>query len=235
MVMLLFVGISAVATGLIAWFNWQLVGVTDEMKKATAKAAEAAEHAVSLDRPFLYTSQPDLMDRVHARSDKREIGAVVSFRNWGRNPAFIGEIRARLGIVNYLDKIKGKAQTFNFPERLTFTEDETLLPIQDRVIEAGQRSSNYVVPLHTQNISPNDDDIGYTVAMRILSGEVYDPAVDPFPNGIRIELRGVVHYRDPAQSPYWTEFHWEFGFPPDQKQTGFFLMSYRDSHQEAKK
>src|SRR5260370_34832706 len=44
-VMLWFIGITTVATALIAWFNWQLVGVTHEMKEATREAAEAARQS----------------------------------------------------------------------------------------------------------------------------------------------------------------------------------------------
>ena len=44
--------IIAVATGFIAWFNWQLVGVTDEMKTATKATADVAELALHSDRPY---------------------------------------------------------------------------------------------------------------------------------------------------------------------------------------
>src|SRR5438309_2040133 len=60
--------IIAVATGFIAWFNFQLGGVTDEMKKATDEAAQAAKQsaraadlALKAERPYL------LIDRVRPR------------------------------------------------------------------------------------------------------------------------------------------------------------------------
>jgi hypothetical protein len=39
--------VSAVATALLAGFNWRLVGVTDEMRKATSEAAEAARQSAN--------------------------------------------------------------------------------------------------------------------------------------------------------------------------------------------
>jgi hypothetical protein len=40
--MLWFVGLSAAATTLIDIFNWELVGVTHEMKQATVEATKSA-------------------------------------------------------------------------------------------------------------------------------------------------------------------------------------------------
>jgi hypothetical protein len=39
----IFTVLTGIATSLIAWFNWQLVGVTEEMKRATADAARASK------------------------------------------------------------------------------------------------------------------------------------------------------------------------------------------------
>jgi hypothetical protein len=52
--------IVALATGLMAWFNYQLVGVTDEMTKATAEAAKAAIESAKAAELALYAERPYL-------------------------------------------------------------------------------------------------------------------------------------------------------------------------------
>lgn len=116
--------IIAVATGLIAWFNWQLVGVTDEMKQATAEAAKAAASgaaaarlALKIDRPYLILEHAQLTgvlrgdDPIRKETPElRELTipplfsprVVLRFRNYGKGPVIFGEGIIRIDALETL-------------------------------------------------------------------------------------------------------------------------------------
>jgi hypothetical protein len=95
--MILFVGISAVATGAIAFFNYKLVGVTEEMKHATAEAAKAAQAALEIDRPYGIIQTVEL-------ADGKPYRARITFRNFGRGPLDILEFITDRGLFDSVRK-----------------------------------------------------------------------------------------------------------------------------------
>ena len=237
---LILLGVTTVATVAMAIFNFQLVGVTHQMKKATAEAADAAKRALFLDRPFLYTSQPEL---VNLYSDSQTVNASFGFKNWGRSPAFVFEIRARLGVVKSLDvptavgEQPPKQFEDSFPMELSYSDDAALLQIRNRVIEPKEDYSSYRVYLQTGDMEP---DLALSMARHVLRKAAFDRVADKELPTLKIDLKGIIHYRDAAQFPYWTEFHWTFDFGDrrsrDDPMPGRFrLVFFRDSQQEEKK
>jgi hypothetical protein len=90
--------IIAVATGFIAWFNWQLVGVTDAMKNATTDAAQTASDALCEARQANKIARDAMVNAnrawlgIHGLSVVRlSVGTkpLVRFelKNFGRSPA----------------------------------------------------------------------------------------------------------------------------------------------------
>lgn len=113
--------ISAFATILIAWFNWQLVGVTDEMKKVTSEAAEAARQsaeaaklALNAERPYSFALSPKLTHTPERRASfasvayptgtgeptgRISIGLAFDIINRGKGIAIFSRIDTRLYVA----------------------------------------------------------------------------------------------------------------------------------------
>jgi hypothetical protein len=130
--------IMAIATVFLAIFNSRLVGVTKDMHEATKDAAVAAERALHLDRPFLLAGSFELKN-FHAES--RRVAATFGFRNWGKGPAFVIEIRARLSIANDLDLPYGVGESrpkSNFPDDISYDGDDTYLQVANEILEGGR-------------------------------------------------------------------------------------------------
>jgi hypothetical protein len=117
--------ISALAALAIAWFNWRLVGVTDEMKKATAeaakaaaKSAEAANFALKSDRPYLILERAELTGVLRGDNPvfpkeplqldeltmppRFNPRLVMTFRNYGRGPVIFREGLIRIEALREL-------------------------------------------------------------------------------------------------------------------------------------
>ena len=238
-VMLIFVGVSAVATALIAWFNWQLVGVTDEMKKATADAAQAAresvqlsERALSIDRPMVRTESLEMKNFYDNSSNIR-----VAFRlkNWGKGPAFITGIQGILGVVD-TDDIPGAAgeepPPREFPVELDPLDMITIKVLAD-ILMPEAVSEPLTIGLYLGMI---DDDEDRAPRQRVMTPDLYAVLTDPFrESGHAIQFRVLVHYVDVAQNSYWTEFNWEYKPGSDADDRKFVLISYKDSQQRREK
>ncbi len=103
-----FTVVMGLATVAIAVFNWQLVGVTNEMKKATADAAKAAEAALHIDRPFLLVtsitgeiSHADMAENNPAiRRFRHNLYFAVALKNYGVSPADIVEYTADVCLLD---------------------------------------------------------------------------------------------------------------------------------------
>jgi hypothetical protein len=91
--------VSAIAAALIAWFNWQLVGVTEEMTKATAQSAETAIAALEISRPFL------LVIGMSIKFPNRPEGNLyvihVQVKNFGTGPADVRDYVTEVERMNY--------------------------------------------------------------------------------------------------------------------------------------
>jgi hypothetical protein len=117
--------VSAIAAALIAWFNWQLVGVTDEMKNA-------AEAGLDVNRPFL------LVTDVRCEEMKFADGIasyrfVVRLRNFGVGPA---DIATYLATVAIHDTPIGYVNDIQEPHPQYFTQNGQHL--NDSLVAAGE-------------------------------------------------------------------------------------------------
>ena len=74
---LLFTGVAAVATALIAIFNGQLVRVTRDMVRAAEAAAQAADAALDLDRPAILVTF--IEPRVGTHQPSGRANTLISF------------------------------------------------------------------------------------------------------------------------------------------------------------
>lgn len=126
--------VSTIATALIAWFNWQLVGVTRDLHTAAEATAKIAELALNAERPFLSVENPTLSYRTvdlpspyeillpssDLRTPIRVQETVVGFtlRNRGMGIAIVDEVNVRpylargiLGRGNRYEKLPATART----------------------------------------------------------------------------------------------------------------------------
>jgi hypothetical protein len=126
-VITIFTIVTGIATALIAWFNYQLVGVTAEMKQVTADAATAAKDSASsaeesakvakralrTDRPYLLfdepthtgfhrplSTEPTAITIEEAFRDIAPLYASLRIRNYGKGPAIIVSVVRRLVIAS---------------------------------------------------------------------------------------------------------------------------------------
>jgi hypothetical protein len=96
--------VMALATGAIAWFNFQLVGVTNQMRKATAEAAKFTKLAYIASRPYLIPDNFVMLNFTTQirRTDQRGlIFMTVEFvlKNVGKGPAIVEKAGAKLKIL----------------------------------------------------------------------------------------------------------------------------------------
>jgi len=175
--------IIAVATGFIACFNWQLVGVTDEMKTAAKAAADAAEAALHINRPFLLVTEVKSISLTRdGRGD--EILYIYEFevclRNFGVGPADI------------VDYIAGAAvRNVSIPVQPVVEPQVCYAPTGRRL------SESLVAP-------------GETAKGRIKVRATLNRAhCDAVRNGEgRIGIDGIIRYRGASKQMYWTRFFW---------------------------
>jgi hypothetical protein len=189
-VITVFAVISGVATALLAWFNWRLVGVTDEMKKATSEAAkaaresaEAARLALNAEKPYVFL-EPIRIDEATQRvfdpigvflpppyQQTTKITKLkwlsIKIRNRGKGIAVIEEIYVRPCIV------ERRTRKIARGERLAIAE---------RVIGAGEQSETGTY----------------------LPDKVAPPIFDSFDK--RFAVVGYVRYRDVYERRYKSTF-----------------------------
>src|ERR1700756_5292300 len=91
--MLFFVALTAVATALITWFNWQLVNVTHQMREVT-------ERSLRSDRPYLVVESVELHDFYPVSQEPvNPVRATFMLRNWGKGTAVEVTIKMRFAVV----------------------------------------------------------------------------------------------------------------------------------------
>jgi hypothetical protein len=184
--------IVAVATVFIAWFNWQLVGVTNEMKKATsdaaqaaAKSADAAQAALHADRPYL------LVTDVLMAGSGSPTGALhvipIKFENFGSGPADIQDYIAE-------------------PDVLPWPKPDAPDPVAWHSPEEGNR-------LHDSLVRAGET-IGIEAPI-FLDEQKRQQMVD---GNTKLRIEGRIRYRGAPQRQYVTKFYW--WFIPIDKSTG---------------
>jgi hypothetical protein len=240
--MIFFVGLTAVATFALAVFNFQLLGATHEMKKATVEAAQAAkesvllsERSLSADRPMIRTETPELKN-FYEQSQK--INAVFRLKNWGKGPAFITEVQAILGIVDSLDLPypvgAGERPPKEFPSDLP-AEHMLTMKLENDVLLPTELSDRMTTGLYLPPKEEERTDEDRVPHERGMTPKIFARLSDPFewPDWT-INLRVRISYVDVAQNPYWTEWNWMYR-PGSDADDGTFLFSYyRDSQQGQK-
>jgi hypothetical protein len=175
--------VMALATAAMAWFNWQLVGVTRDMTKATQNTAAAARDALHSNRPYLLVmSVTPFGARKHPIYDVEVpiSGASIAVRNVGSSPAEIVAIRAGHWTYDYF-----------LPEEPKW---DTLIPdnpidIGEPVLGVGQEMAKpifIVIPWSEDNIK----------------------AVEA--GSKRVALYGDISYRSGSKETYYTRFFWWF-------------------------
>jgi hypothetical protein len=177
--------ISGLATAAMAWFNYQLVGVTAEMKKATGEAAEAArQNARAADaslhvyRPFLIVRSvsvdPSTTDSMIPEKFKIEI------RNDGIGPADI----LRVHMEGQIFPWNGRDEP-----RPEYEPESGWTPIES-IVAAGEGQT-----LPGQDI-PRWFDVTADEFREMRGGTK------------RLGLHGVIFYRGGPEKEYWTRFFW---------------------------
>jgi hypothetical protein len=132
--------VMTLATGAIAWFNFQLVGVTDEMKKATAKAAEFTRLAYLASRPYVVADEfvlKNFTTRNRLPDDAVALTFMVAnfqLRNVGKGPAIITAARAKLKMLP--DDPKSRKFLPNPSDDWGDLSDCVSIPLSARVIPA---------------------------------------------------------------------------------------------------
>lgn len=178
-----FTVVAGLATVAIAIFNYQLVGVTNEMKKATAEAAEAAEAALHIDRPFLLVTEVKFINLTFdGRAD--ELLCIYEFevcsRNFGVGPA---------DIVDYI----AGAAVHNISIQM-----QPIVEPQIQYASTGRR-------LNDSLVAPNEWAEGRIKEKAILTRA----DCDAVRNGeARIGIDGIIRYRGASKQVYWTRFFW---------------------------
>jgi hypothetical protein len=166
--MIFLVGVTAAATALMALFNWQLVGVTHDLKQATidaaaaskesAKAArdsaDAAKFALQGDRPFVLLESLELKSGLPGS----EVAVTFHLKNLGKSPALLRELRAKLGITEFPNDLPSwtnpktgersinPADAPEFPKEINYTDAR--LEIAEEVLGVGAVSSVYRITLN---------------------------------------------------------------------------------------
>jgi hypothetical protein len=178
--------ISAVATGFIAWFNCQLVGVTKEMEgatrdaaKAATQSAQAAEAALHADRPFLLVTAIKVDTFGLGKFGEKNLHIAVVVRNFGNGPA---------DITDYI----AETELFDPP-----THGRSDPPVWHGPND-GQRINDSLIAPHE------------TVEDRLLtslsmSREEYASA---FSDDKRVGVYGRIRYRGASNQIYETRFFW---------------------------
>lgn len=178
----------------MAWFNFQLVGVTDEMKRATGEAAEAAkqsakatEAALHVNRPFLIVAMPEMKGVFEKVEDAMRYVpkcVLISVENFGTGPADIIDICAY--IVSF-DPPTGDRPDTNVQYRI-----EDRLPPYVPILGAGKKAE----------IVRQFFDIGRTSDVLAVLEETK-----------RLGVYGEIRYRGgPPDEIYLTHFFWWY-FP----------------------
>ena len=129
--------VSALAALAIGWFNFQLVGVTRELREATEqatraanKSAEVAELALNIERPYVFIENPKMMIRAEPLPadlplHMMNIGASIfgppppvplrfeifyELKNHGKGLAVIDDVRARTHLSRTSRLLKNGAE-----------------------------------------------------------------------------------------------------------------------------
>jgi hypothetical protein len=221
MVMLLFVGISAVATALIAWFNWQLVNVTNQMHEVT-------ERSLRSDRPYLVFETVDLVNFAPiSHKSHYPVNAAFSLRNWGKGAAVEVVIRMRLAVVQLEIPTSIDEAPLTREQRQPHLNDVDLcwpIGMKENTIPVGPRTSLYEVILNRvpRRGFLSDEEFGSLIA----SAEIPESG----PLNIRyLALHGAVTYRDFIGNSYELRAVWQYN--PVEKPgmpIGFYNLALRD-------
>ncbi|MGH7836708.1 MAG: hypothetical protein ACREQC_02655, partial [Candidatus Binataceae bacterium] len=226
--MLWFVGVSAVATGLIALFNYQLVGVTHDMKQATIDAANAsrdsaeaakesaraAKAALQIDRPLLVVEPHELKHFWPiSRRIKKPVMATFVVRNHGRTVASSIAIKGRLDVVE-----------IDFPE-----DGPAVLP-ERQYPRIGNHFRCKSLNAREQAVAPNSTSSAYQIFLSeggiphpetsVLSDEIFANLVSEFGDFLSgkmqdkplvITLHVVIEYPSPGSvESFISESVWEY-------------------------
>jgi len=246
----IFTVVSGIAAAFIALFNWQLVAVTKEMKEVTLRAAKAAqegvrlgERALSIDRPMIRTEIPEMKNFYETSENIR---AICKLKNWGKGPGFITEVRGHLGIVQSIDEyplaatgeededfLEEGSPKREFPVELNLTDMMEIVKVLKDVLLPEEISESLAFNLRLPLLKEEDEDA--PPRERRMTPELFASLTDPFgssSNNYTVMLKTVVRYVDVAQNPYWTEFNWKYHPGSDADDGVFYLVNYKDSHQQ---
>lgn len=240
--MLWFVGISAVATALIALFNWQLVGVTAEMKQATTDAAQAAKDsaaaakesasaakiALKIDRPYLVEEAVQLKDFYPAsQKPQKPVSAEFVLRNYGKGVAASPYARVRLDIVE-IDLPKAAGEPLPPEERRYpilgdhFRCGHTVS--RERAIPAGAASSVYRIVLGARAYTFDRRIAFLSDAQHAALTTEWDSLENRGPN-LQIALHIVLRYSDVIGNVYTSESIWTYWPAEHADENGQFILS----------
>lgn len=199
--MVFLTGIMAVATAFLAFFNFQLVGVTDEMKRASKEAADAArqsaraaELALDAERPYVFIENPQMSATdatplkvfgvVVGGEQPPQTTIEVSFdlHDRGKGVAVLRAIRTDLFVVpSPLSRLVQAEQSRNTPFRLGRAR---WTDFRVRILGAGESNRPYLPSFTIQK----------DVWERVLKGD------------FTFALVGLLSYRDVFRRRFTTTF-----------------------------
>ena len=172
--------VMACATALIAWFNFQLVGVTKEMQVATKAAADATKAALHVNRPFLLVTDVKCGEVVHNSDGYIPYSFTITLRNFGVGPADMVGYSAGGAPFNSPD-VYGQGEP-----TITYTSNDT--PLRE-LISPGEITDKLIPKVR---FDLYDDMLG-----------------DIQKHKKRIGINGQIRYRGAApEQVYWTRFFW---------------------------
>lgn len=220
--MLWFVGISAVATALIALFNWQLVGVTDEMK-------QAAKIALKIDRPYLIPESVELKNfwPAERKPPARPVMAEFVLRNHGKGVAASPYARARLDVVE-VDLPKAADEPLP-PEDRRYPRLGNHLrcehqPSREQAIPPGAASAIYQIILGG-DAGMFDTRISFLSEAQFAALTIEWDALENRGPNVQIVLHIVLRYRDVIGNLYTSESIWTYWPATRPDESGHFALS----------
>jgi hypothetical protein len=222
--------LEAISTfALVGFALWQMgfvrrsTSATETAATAAQKAAEAAEKALRADRPYLLikAAKLDHFRTEHESASKAPVRVSFVLENFGKSPAIIEKIRARLAVTKTLKPIRADASLTDeeaFPEFGDYGRCAWVEPMRN-VVGVGGLSDTYSSELATYRRDVTRGHIATETFNRITA------------HALIVVLHGFVRYTDVLQRKHETEFRGLYNPPSADQPMGSFNFQFDDHPQ----
>ncbi|MGC2494462.1 MAG: hypothetical protein WA410_16605 [Candidatus Binatus sp.] len=201
--------VMAAATIAIAVFNYQLVGVTDEMRKATNAAAAAADAALHVNRPAIVVTGIVSQVGIHQRTGTPNtlVGYTPQIYNLGSGPAEIIQVFSHSRLFEAYetrDGIPNLAAEEPTVNDLLWDAESDRREFPRTILGAGESFENYMA--------------GYTPIVNWIGPD----DIEKVELGEKLRaVYGLIRYRSSVKK-YWTRFF--YWYDPQRRS---FRRAYR--------